>query len=100
MKALRWILVGAMLALYALFAVNNWVPVPVSLPNGALAHPPLPVVVFVAFVLGWLPVLLLHIAARATWRRRIAKVERALDEATRPVATVPAVDVVGFPPAA
>lgn len=90
MKIVRWVLFGAVLALYVVFAVNNWVPVPVTLPNGATVMTPLPMIVFGAFLLGWLPLLLLHVASRATWRRRIGKVERALDEATRPVVVAPA----------
>ena len=81
MKALRLILFGVVLALFLLFAYSNWTPVPIVLPDGAKAMTPLPVVVFVAFLLGWLPVLLLHLAARASWRRRTAKVERLLDDA-------------------
>ena len=72
MKALRLILFGVVLALFVLFAYSNWTPVPIVLPDGGRALTPLPVVVLVAFVLGWLPVLLLHLAARASWRRRTA----------------------------
>ena len=81
MKALRLILFGGVLALFVLFAYSNWTPVPLVLPDGGRAMTPLPVVVLVAFILGWLPVLLLHLAARASWRRRTAKVERLLDDA-------------------
>jgi uncharacterized integral membrane protein len=81
MKALRLILFGIVLALFVLFAYSNWTPVDIVLPDGTKAMTPLPVVVFVAFVVGWLPVLLLHLAARASWRRRTAKVERLLDDA-------------------
>lgn len=81
MKALRLVLFGAVLALFVLFAVNNWVKVPISLPNGSLVSVSLPLVVLVSFLVGWIPVLLLHLAARASWRRRTGKVERLLDEA-------------------
>ena len=81
MKALRLILLGGVIALFVLFSYSNWTPVALVLPNGTTQSVALPVVVFVAFVLGWLPVLLLHLAARASWRRRTAKVERLLDDA-------------------
>lgn len=81
MQALRLILFGVVLALFALFSFNNWVPVPVVLPDGAKILISLPIVVFVAFLLGWLPVLLLHLASRAASRRRLAKVERLLEDA-------------------
>ena len=92
MKALRLIVFGGVLALFALFAFSNWTPVPIVLPAGDRALVPLPVVVLVAFVFGWLPVLLLHLAARASWRRRTAKVERLLDDAlsTGPRVAAPA----------
>lgn len=81
MKALRLVLFGVVLALFALFSFSNWTRIPIVLPDGGLVSVFLPVVVFVAFIVGWLPVLLLHLAARASWKRRTAKVERLLDDA-------------------
>lgn len=80
MKALRLVLFGVVLALFVLFAFSNWTRVPVVLPDGAIVSVFLPVVVFAAFLLGWLPILLVHFAARASWRRQTAKVERLLDD--------------------
>ena len=91
-KALRLVLLGGVLALFVLFSYSNWTRVPVVLPDGTIVSVFLPIVVFVAFLLGWLPILLLHLGARASWRRRTAKVERLLDDAlsTGPrVAAVP-----------
>lgn len=101
MKAFRLILFGVVLALFALFSFSNWTRVPVVLPDGATVSVFLPIVVFVAFLLGWLPVLLLHLAARASWRRRTAKVERLLDDAlsTGPRVAPPVVAPMPFPPA-
>ncbi len=99
MKALRLILFGIVLALFILFAYSNWTPVGIVLPDGSRAMTPLPVVVFIAFVLGWLPILLVHFAARASWRRRTAKVERLLDDAlsTGPRVASPS-PTTAFPP--
>ncbi len=99
MRALRLILFGIVLALFALFAFSNWTRVPVVLPDGGIVSVFLPVVVFVAFLVGWLPVLLIHLAARASWRRRTAKVERLLDDAltTGPRVAVPS-PTTAFPP--
>ncbi len=107
MKALRLVLFGVVLALFALFAFSNWTRVPVVLPDGAIVAVFLPVLVALAFLLGWLPVLLLHLAARSSWRRRTAKVERLLDDAlaTGPRVAVPAPTTAfaptptAFPPA-
>lgn len=99
MKALRLVLFGVVLALFALFAFSNWNRVPVTLPDGTIVAVFLPVVVFAAFLLGWLPVLLLHLAARASWRRRTARVEKLLDDAlsTRPRVAAPTA-TTAFPP--
>lgn len=100
MKALRLILFGIVLALFVLFAYSNWTRVPLVLPDGAIVSVFLPIVVLVAFVLGWLPVLLIHLAARASWRRRTAKVERLLDDAlsTGPRAAPPLATPGSFTP--
>ncbi len=98
MKALRWIVFGAVLALFALFSFSNWTRVPITLPDGAIVAVFLPIVVFIAFLLGWLPVLLLHLAARASWRRRTAKVERLLDDALSTGPRVVAPPSSAFPP--
>lgn len=99
MKALRLILFGIVIAVFALFAFSNWTPVLVALPDGSKVSVFLPVVVFAAFILGWLPVLLLHFAARASWRRRTSRVEKLLDDAlsTGPRVAVPTT-TTGFPP--
>jgi len=81
MKALRLILFGVVLALFVLFSFSNWVRVPVVLPDGTTVSVFLPIVVIVAFVLGWLPTLLLHVASRASWRRRAARTDRLLEDA-------------------
>jgi len=100
MKAVRLILFGALLALFILFAFNNWVSVPVDLPNGTKVAILLPIVVLASVLLGWLPMLLLHLTARASWRRRTAKVERLLDDAQSagPRVVQPLTAANSFPP--
>ena len=91
MKALRLILFGVFAALFALFAFNNWTAVDFHRPDGVVVKVALPIIVAVAFVLGWLPMLLLHWAARAQWRRRLVKSDRMLADAlsTGPKGTAP-----------
>ena len=81
MRALRLIGFGALLALFVLFAFNNWTRVPVDLPNGTIVLVFMPVIVLVSILIGWLPMLLVHVASRSSWRRRTARAERLLDEA-------------------
>ena len=80
MKAVRWVLFGALLAAFVLFAIPNWRTVPVNLGTTVLDFN-LPILLLLAFGLGWLPMLLVHWTARAGWRRRTAKVDRLLEEA-------------------
>lgn len=81
MKALKLIVFGALFALFVLFAFNNWVRVPIDLPDGSKVLIFLPIIVLISILVGWLPMLLVHIASRSTWRRRTARVERLLVEA-------------------
>ncbi len=107
MKAIKLICFGALLALFVLFAFNNWERVPIDLPDGSKVLVFLPIVVLVSLLLGWLPMLLVHVASRSTWRRRTARVERLLDEAqaagprVAPSLVEPAIatPVSSFPPA-
>ncbi len=100
MKAFRLILFGALLAVFILFAFNNWVPVPVDLPNGAKVSIFLPIIVLVSVLLGWLPMLLVHLVARSSWQRRSAKVDRLLDDALSagPRVAPPPVPAPSVPP--
>ena len=75
MNAVRLILFGMALAAFILFAIPNWTSVSVNL-GATIMDIKLPVLLLAAFLLGWLPTLLLHYASRATWRRRLAKVGR------------------------
>ena len=81
MKAVRWILFGALLAVFVLFAIPNWTLIQGVNFGFAVLDVRLPLLVLLGFVLGWLPTMLMHWTARATWRRRTAKVDRMLEEA-------------------
>jgi len=80
MKALRLVLFGVVLGIFGLFSYFNWTVVPVAL-GSMIVDIRLPLVLLAAFVLGWLPTLLMHWAARSSWRRRLAKADRLLEDA-------------------
>ena len=80
MSAIRWVLFGALLAAFVLFAIPNWTLVQVNV-GTTILDVRLPLLLLGGFVLGWLPTLLMHWTARATWRRRTAKVDRMLEDA-------------------
>lgn len=73
MTILKWVVATALAVAFVLLAVANWTPVPFKLPDGTLINPPLPVLLAIAFIAGWLPTWLVHLGTRAQLRRRLAK---------------------------
>ena len=72
LKTLLWV---TLLVGLTVFAINNWVPVTVSLWGGLRLDTKLPALVIASFLIGFLPLYILH--RTATWRmkRRIATLE-------------------------
>ena len=73
LKTLFWVLIAV---LVALFARANWTPVAVNLWNDIQADTKLPVLMLVAFVLGWLPTWLILRTRIWSLRRRLDAMER------------------------
>ncbi len=99
LKTLMWVLI---LVAGIIFAINNWQPVTVSLWSGLVLDTSLPFLMFVSFLVGFLPMLLWHRASRWRITRKLDTAERALAEhkaaATPPAA--PADPIASIPPAA
>ena len=72
LKTLIWvtIIVGLMV-----FATNNWAPVSVSLWGGLRLDTKLPALVIVAFLIGFLPLYLVHRTQIWRMKRRILTLE-------------------------
>lgn len=87
-NAFRWLLLGAALAAFVLFAIPNWSPVTVRLGSYDVVIQ-LPVLLLLTFLLGLLPAWGYHRALRSSWRRRLSKAER-LGEAPLVAASPPA----------
>lgn len=79
LKTLFWVLLAVLLVL---FAVTNWTVVTLNLWGGLQADVKLPVLVIGAFLLGFLPTLLIYGA-------RIWSLRRRLETQAGPVANVP-----------
>ncbi|MCW4460573.1 LapA family protein [Sphingomonas sp. BT-65] len=77
LKALFWFLI---LGLVAAFAVTNWHPVEIQLWSGLVADVNLPFLLFVVFLAGFLPMLLLFHTVRWRLRQRIGMLERTVEE--------------------
>ena len=73
LRTVFWVLVAV---LVVLFATRNWTPVTVSLWANLQADIKLPVLLLVAFLLGWLPTWLIHRARLWTLNRRLDAFER------------------------
>ncbi len=78
LKTLLWV---TLIVGLTVFAINNWVPVSVSLWGGLRLDTKLPALVVAAFVIGFFPLYIFH--RTITWRmkRRIS----SLESAQRPV---------------
>lgn len=85
LKTLFWVALAVVLVL---FARANWVAVTVELWGGLEADIKLPVLVFAAFLVGFLPTLILYRARLWSLRRRFETQERNL-AALQGVATAP-----------
>ena len=86
LKTLIWvtIIIGLIV-----FATNNWAPVSVSLWGGLRLDTKLPALVVVAFLLGFLPLYLLHRTQMWRLRRRILTLEANQQTSTFPPPATP-----------
>lgn len=73
LKTLFWV---ALAVILVLFASANWKDVTVDLWGGLQMDVKLPMLVLVSFLLGLVPMLLIHQARIWTMRRRIDTIER------------------------
>jgi hypothetical protein len=80
MKALRWILIGMALAVFLSFVFYNWTDVVIALGPWSLIIKK-PALVLLAFLAGFAPTYLMHVAARTNWKRKLAKAEKAATDA-------------------
>lgn len=91
LKALFWFLI---LGLITAFAVTNWHPVEIQLWSSLVADVNLPFLLFVVFLAGFLPMLLLYHTVRWRSRQRIAMLERTVEEMRNlHTATAPAMPI-------
>lgn len=75
LKTLFWVVLAVAAVI---FAMRNWTPVTVNLWAGLLVEVKLPVLIFGAFLIGFLPTFSWHRASRWRLRRRLESQERAL----------------------
>ena len=78
LKTLFWIVLTV---IAVAFAFKNWTPVTVLLWGNIVVDVKLPVLLFTAFLLGLLPMFILHRASRWRLRRKLEHVERTRGDA-------------------
>lgn len=85
-RTVVWVLVFVALLL---FSLNNWITVTVKIWEGLLLETKLPVLVLTSFLLGLVPMWLLHKAGRWRLTRRISALENTVRATTAqpPIAT-------------
>lgn len=95
LKTLFWVVLAVAAVI---FAMRNWTPVTVGLWGGLLVEAKLPVLVYGAFLLGFLPVFGWHHASRWRLHRRLDSQERQLAD-IRGLEPTPAPSVLSATPA-
>jgi lipopolysaccharide assembly protein A len=93
LKTLLWV---TLIVGLTVFAINNWVPVSVSLWGGLRLDTKLPALVIAAFVIGFFPLYLFHRTTAWRMKRRILSLEGNQRTATF---TPPPVSPLSPPPA-
>ena len=77
LRTLFWVVLAV---LGVLFATANWKPVTIDLWSGVVVDTYLPVLMLATFLLGLIPMLVLHRASRWSLKRRLDSATRALSE--------------------
>jgi uncharacterized integral membrane protein len=80
MRTIKLILIGMAFAVFVVFVAFNWSDVDITLGTW-LVHIKIPALVLLAFLAGFLPTYLMHLASRSSWQRRLSRSERAVTEA-------------------
>lgn len=81
MQVIRSIVWTLLLIGLLAFSINNWDDVEVRIWEGLILQTKLPALVLVSFLLGLLPMWLLHKGASWRWNRRIGALENSVKAA-------------------
>jgi len=89
-RTIVWVVLAIALLI---FSYNNWAPVEVKIWEDLILETKKPVLVILSFLVGFLPVWLLHRGTRWQMKRRITSLETAVRTAVAP-STTPAAEPV------
>ena len=89
MQIVRTIVWVLLLVALLLFSVNNWNPVEVKIWEGLVLETKIPALVVIAFLLGLVPMWLMHRITQWTYKRRLGSLETAAARAAAMAAPPP-----------
>jgi uncharacterized integral membrane protein len=87
MQIVRTIVWVVLLVALLLFSINNWSPVEVKIWEGLVLETKIPALVIISFLIGLLPMWLLHWATKWQLKRRIGSLESAARTAAMSLST-------------
>ena len=94
MQIVRTIVWVLLLVALLLFSINNWNPVEVKIWEGLVLETKIPALVVIAFLLGLVPMWLMHRVSRWYTNRRIGSLENAARAAAVAPAAMPTAEPV------
>lgn len=83
LRTLGWIVLTIVVVV---FSIHNWAPVTINLFAGLQADVKLPLLLLIAFLIGFLPLYIYHRAMKWRWRKKLAN--------AAPAAMIPPAPVV------
>jgi uncharacterized integral membrane protein len=89
MEIVRTIVWVLLLVVLLIFSINNWNPVEVKIWEGLVLETKIPALVVISFLLGLLPMWLLHRISVYYARRKITSLQTAARTATAPTVVPP-----------
>ena len=89
MQIIRTVVWVVLLVGLLIFSINNWSPVEVKIWEGLVLETKLPALVAASFLLGLLPMWLLHKAGRWRLNRRINVLENTVRATSTPTTPAP-----------
>ena len=90
MQIVRTIVWVLLLIVLLIFSINNWTPVEVKIWEGLVLETKIPALVVISFLLGLLPMWLLHRITAYSARRKITSLQTAALTASAPTVAPPA----------
>ena len=92
MQIVRTIVWVLLLVALLVFSINNWNPVEVKIWEGLVLETKVPALVVIAFLLGLVPMWLMHRVTQWNYKRRLGSLETAAARAAAMPAPAPAAE--------